>query len=401
MLKKLRIKFVVVIMSIVLAMLLIIFGLVYHFTAENMAQHTENTLHALVQAAKRPDQIMVQQDVGMPYIIIRVDMFGQMLASGVSSYDIEDEKFIQSLAKDILRRGVHSGMLEEYGLQYYCDMDITGQYFALVDVSVQSRSLQSLVSIAVWVGVGAFIVFFCISLLLAFWAVKPVEKAWKQQKQFISDASHELKTPLTVILSNAELLNNSEIDREEAQQYLENITVTAHRMRSLTEGMLELSRADNGQVKMHFENIDFSNLLVNSVLPFEPAFYEKHMRLESRITDGIRVKGCQDYLTQVIGILLENALKYSDPGVVSVNLQYYGKGKCLLAVANPGVPLTPQEQKDIFRRFYRADTSRSHDGSFGLGLAIAKTVVQEHDGEIWVQSNSTGNCFFVSLPIIQ
>lgn len=400
MLKKLRIKFVMVIMSIVLGMLLIIFGLVYHFTDVNMTEHRENTLHTLVQAAKNPEAMMHRQDVGMPYILIRVDRFGQLLASGVTGYDIQDEDFVRELVEDIYDIGRVSGVLKAYDLQYYCEVDLAGQYFALVDISAQEQSLQSLVTIGIWVGVGAIIAFFGISLLLAYWVVKPVDKAWKQQKQFISDASHELKTPLTVIMSNAELMGGEEVDPEDARQYAQNIALTAQRMRRLTEGMLELSRVDNGQVKKSFEALDLSALVEQGILPFEPAFYEKHMRLESSIAPNIHVRGNAQYLSQVVDILLENALKYSDPGIVHVTLQRYGRGHCLLAVANPGTPIAPEDRQAIFERFYRCDTARTHNGSFGLGLAIAQSTVREHDGDVWVESNETGNCFCVTIPTI-
>ena len=108
--------------------------------------------------------------------------------------------------------------------------------------------------------------------------------------------------------------------------------------------------------------------------------------------------GSEQYLHQLVDILLDNAGKYSAPGIVAVDLQRQGRGQCLLTVANPGEPIATEDLKRIFERFYRTDKARSRTGSFGLGLAIAQSVVQEHGGRIWAESNVTGNRFCVLLP---
>ena len=133
-------------------------------------------------------------------------------------------------------------------------------------------------------------------------------------------------------------------------------------------------------------------------MTFEPVLFEKGLQLECHIQPGIFLKGNGQSLRQVADILLDNTLKYSAPGVVTLELIRSGRGKCLLAVSNPGEPIPTEELERIFDRFYRTDKSRSRDGSFGLGLSIAKTVVTEHGGKIWAKSNETGSCFFVELP---
>ena len=229
--------------------------------------------------------------------------------------------------------------------------------------------------------------------------MKPVDRAWQQQKQFVSDASHELKTPLTVILSNAELIDGEEGLSEDGRQFAKNILFMSRKMRNLTEGLLELSRADNGQVKQHFAPVDLSKLAEESVLPFEPAFYEQGMVLQWHIEEGVRCNGNEQYLRQVVDILLDNARKYSAPGTVYLELKRQNR-QCLLTLFNPGEPIAPEERERIFDRFYRSDRARSQSGSFGLGLSIAKSIVTEHGGRIWVQSNQNGNLFCVSIPAV-
>ena len=111
------------------------------------------------------------------------------------------------------------------------------------------------------------------------------------------------------------------------------------------------------------------------------------------------MNGSDRYLSQVVQILLDNAVKYSQPGIVELQLQRYGRGQAMLTVSNPGNPIDPNDRERIFDRFYRADEARTGSGSFGLGLAIAKSMVEEHGGRIWVESNETGNCFCIILPI--
>ena len=272
-----------------------------------------------------------------------------------------------------------------------------GQQLVFVDISGQRAALTSLIQVSALIGVVSLVIFFVVSVLLARWAVKPVERAWQQQRQFVSDASHELKTPLTVIMSNAELLHSAPEDDPNRERFAESILSMSHRMRKLVEGLLELARGDNGQINSHFAQVDFSELTKEAVMQFEPLMYEKGLLLRSEISDDIALSGNEQYLQQLVSILLDNATKYTDSGIVAVKLTRQGKGQCLLTVANPGTPLEKDDLEKIFQRFYRVDKARSEE-SFGLGLSIAKNITDAHQGAIWARSNETGNCFYVQLP---
>lgn len=210
---------------------------------------------------------------------------------------------------------------------------------------------------------------------------------------------HELKTPLTVILTNSELLQSGESNPELRQQCADNISVMAGQMRGLVENLLDLARADNGQVQTAMTLLDYSELVSDCLLPFEPVFFEKGMELKCDITPGLFVRGSDSYLRQVVDILLDNAQKYAFPGGgVGVTLRKQGS-HCLLAVANQGPAIPEEELKNIFKRFYRADKARSRDGSYGLGLSIAQRVVEEHGGRITADSRNNVNTFQVLLPL--
>ena len=396
MLKKLRTKFVIVNMSIVVGMLLIIFGMLFNFTQVDLEKDSTTVLQTLARNALKPGT-PPPVDTNLRYFSIHYNMFrGEIFASGDTTFPVEDPKFLEELILLLYDLEEDEGYLDEYNLRYYRIVSRDVMAVGFVDVSSYREVMDSLGISAAIIGILSVAVFFVFSLLLARWMVKPVDKAWNQQKQFVSDASHELKTPLTVIMSNAELLQTADTE-ETLNRYSANILTMSHRMRSLVEGLLDLSRVDNGKVKQNFARLDMSKFTEDAVLPFEPVFFEKGLIFQSEIQKGITINGSEQYLGQLIQILLDNAVKYSAPGIVELQLQRKGK-QALLTVSNPGTPIDPEDREHIFDRFYRSDKARTGSGSFGLGLAIANSIVTEHEGKIWVDSNQTGNCFCILLP---
>ena len=396
MLKKLRLRFIGINMAIVTGMLLIIFGLVFQFTQTDLESKSDTMLQTLTQSAREPGN--VSRNVQLPYFILQVNTWGEVIASGNTHYDISDKEFVQELIQYVYTADQSTGLMEKYDLKYSVVSGAGIQKLCFLDVSSQQVALTSLLQTSILIGVFALAAFTFISILLARWAVKPVDRAWQQQKQFVSDASHELKTPLTVIMSNTELLQNEDCDTESRQRFTDSILSSAKQMRSLVEGMLELARADNGQIRTSFDTVDMSKTVFDSVLPFEPVFFENGMVLEYIVEPDIQLTGSAQHLRQLTDILLDNARKYSDPGMVELRLCRHGRNQCLLTVSNPGNPIPKDDLKKIFERFYRADSARTSSGSFGLGLSIAQRIVQEHGGQIWAESNPTGNRFCVTLP---
>ena len=396
MIKKLRKRFVIINMAIITGMLLIIFGLVIHFTGNDLDNKSDTMLQKLAQNALDPGA--PEMDMQLPYFTLRFNTRGEVFARGKTHYDISDPKLIDALMKQIGRINKSSGYLEEYKLKYTVVTTPSMQVIAFLDISSHQSTLISLVQVSITTTVIALAIFTLISILLAWWTVNPIDKAWKQQKQFVSDASHELKTPLTVIMSNAELLQNPDYDAENQQRFKNNILAGSRQMRQLVEGMLELARADNGQIQTHFDTVNMSKTVLDSLLPFEPVFYENGKTLHYAVAPDIQLHGSSQHLHQLTDILLDNAQKYSTPGIIELRLCRQGKHQCLLSVSNPGNPIAEEELEAIFRRFYRSDTARSNNSSFGLGLSIAQRIAEEHGGKIWAESNQTGNCFYVLLP---
>jgi len=392
-LKKLRIKFICFTMALVFVMLSIIFGMVYGFTAENLENDSLQLMRSIGTPRNRPTNR--EPNIRTPYLVLQQNMQGVWTAQGNGYYDLEDQAFLTDLLQAVSEETHRSGVLREYDLRYMRTESPSVQY-VFMDISAERTTLRHLVRTCGTIGVASLALFFIISVFLARWAIRPVEIAWEQQKQFIADASHELKTPLAVILTNAELLAEESYSPQERQKFGQNILTMTHQMRHLVESLLELARLDN--VTPVFEPLNLSALAETALLPFEPVFFEQEMLLECDLLPGLWVNGSASYLQQVIEIFLDNARKYSDPGTVTVKLDKAGS-HALLQVENPGIPLSDDEAKNIFRRFYRTDASRCRDGSYGLGLSIAQRITEQHGGKIWAEGTASGNRFSLLLPL--
>ena len=224
-------------------------------------------------------------------------------------------------------------------------------------------------------------------------------KAEKMRQEFTANVSHELKTPLTVIMTSAELAQSPDYDEECRERFLSSILTMSRQMRGLIEQMLQLARADQADPREHFSSVDLSKVASEALLPFEPIFFEAGLTLTSDLSPAVQVTGSEPQLRQVLEILLDNARKYSqEGGATQVCLKRRGKSHCLLTVANQGEPISPEALANLFKRLYRADPARSRNGSYGLGLAIAESIVNRHRGKIWAESQNGINTFYVELP---
>ena len=373
MIKKLRFKFVLVNMSIATLLLAVILGLVFYFT----------------RASLEAESIRMMQGIAA----------GELAATGGGYYDLSDGAFLRDLVDTVFASPKRLGVIEEYGLRYYRSDLPVSQCLVFSDMSSEKATLESLTRTCILIGGLGFLLFLGVSILLSRWAVRPVERAWKQQRQFVADASHELKTPLTVIMTSAELAQSPDYGREERQRFLAAILTMSRQMKGLIEEMLQLARADQADTQAAFAPVALSRLVSDALLPFEPVFFEAGLALEADVAEDIQVSGSAAQLRQVVEILLDNARKYSRAGgSTQVSLSRPRRGRCLLTVANQGEPLSDQALQNIFKRFYRADPARSRTGSFGLGLAIAETIVTRHHGRIWAESREGRNLFHVELP---
>ena len=399
MIRRLRLKFVCITMAIVTVMMTLMFCVQYRTTQTGLEQSSIKALQAAAQGPMGALRPGFGRESDQPCFILSLNAWGNLMVDGDKYYDLSDNTLNIAIYNAAFLDGRETGVLENYGLRYYRAESPIELRFVFTDIQLEQQTLRQLLRSSVAIGAAGFTGFLVISILLAGWAVRPVERAWEEQRQFVADASHELKTPLTVILTNAEMLREPAYDPAQKDQFSQSILTMSHQMRSLVESLLQLARADCGQTNLERVPLEWSQTLERAVLPFEPVYFEEGLLLESVIQPGICVMGNEAQLCQVAEILLDNARKYSTPGgIVRLNLTVQGR-QAVLSVASPGETLTARQCRDIFRRFYRADQARSRDGSYGLGLAIAERIVSDHRGKIWAEGRDGMNAFYVALPL--
>lgn len=388
MIRSLRRKFIAMTMAVFSLLLCVIFSLVVHFTGQNLEAES---IRFLQTAAESPTQPGIPGQMRQPCFVIRATPWGQTVQSS-GGFDLSDERLMTQIVALAAASESELGILEDYSLRYLRTQRPTELTLVFVDISGEEAAMRNLKLTCAAIGLLSFAAFWGVSIFLARWAVRPVERAWAEQRQFIADASHELKTPLTVILTNAELMQT-----DPDPQYARSVLTMAGRMRSLVESLLELARVDNGAVRTAFADIDLSELVSDELLPFEPVYFERGLTLESELEPGLTVSGSPRHLKQLLSILLDNALRYA-PGVAEVRVVLRRQGQnALLTVTNPG-NLSAEECRKIFLRFYRLDAARS-GGGYGLGLPIARAIAQDHGGKLWAESREGFVTLSAQLPL--
>ena len=259
-----------------------------------------------------------------------------------------------------------------------------GRIVVFLDISADQQQIDNLRLTTSVTGCAAILVFFLISIALSGWLVRPVRENFDRQKRFISDASHELKTPLAVISANADVLEG-EIGDNKWLGYIKDECV---RMNELVSELLCLARLDDkGRSRMVFEEFSLSDVVLQTALPFESSMFETGKKFNVDVQPGILLRGDRSAICHIISILIDNAGKYSDNGG-EIKVRLYTKGNHkIIEVYNTGIGIKPDKLEKVFERFYREDEARSSEtGGYGLGLAIAKSIAELHGGSVSAQS---------------
>lgn len=395
MIRKLRLKIVgisVVTVAVVLVSALVILAL---STRSQMAQSSEARLYKALEG--KLDKSELPGSSGLPCFVAEVYSGGTIRLSGSSYYNLQDEEMVLHIVQAALEREDDSGVLGDYSLRYLRRIGVVSVRIAFTDCTMEQATMRSLLLRSGLVALAALAVLAGLSYCLAGLVVGPVKRAWQEQKQFVSDASHELKTPLTVILSSSELAAEEQ-DVQRTKQYVEGIHAESLRMKALVEDMLTLARTESG-TRPETEAVDLSDTVLESVLAFEPVAFESGRELVYDIQPELTVMGSGVQLRRLTDILLDNAVKYAAEGT-PVRLLLRQEGRCAaLRVENRGETIPAEKLRHIFDRFYRADESRSGGEGFGLGLAIAQSIAQSHGGSIGCASEEGVTRFIVTLPL--
>ena len=403
MIRKLRWQFVGVCMALVLTVLAAVFAAAYHAVRQNIEDLSRQVLTQVIREDGSGSAPGVSVEIGgdrllLPYFTVNI-WGGTAYITGGTYANLEDTDALRDILSQCLEQNQTEGTVEDYHLRYLVEDNGLYRKLAFVDMSMEQATLARVIRSYLVIALAALLVLLGIAAAASRWVTRPVERAWRQQRQFLSDASHELKTPLTVILSNAELLEGAALPEKPAR-WSGNIRCEAEQMRTLVEQMLTLARADNGVRPAAMEPVNFSDVATECVLSFEPVAFEAGKPLEDHVAEDVTVTGDRDRLRHLISILLDNAVKYGAPGgTITLTLERTER-QARLTVANPGDPIPPEHLPHLFERFYRADSSRGEQSGFGLGLSIADTIAREHKGSLRAESDAVSTRFIFTLPSV-
>ena len=307
-------------------------------------------------------------------------------SSNTSNFDV------QSVAEKIVtkKQGMRIGSLynNKYSYNYYLDTIII-----INTKNINNRLMLILIKSLIILLIVEILVYY-VSKMLTKRITKPAQESYEKQRDFIADASHELKTPLAVIIASSDELKS---DKKNAK-YVDNIKYESERMNNLIKSLLDLSKLENGVSIANYKEENISKIIERICLTFEAIAYENNVNIDINIEKDIKLKCSKEEIEKLISILLDNAIKHSyKDSSISVNL-YNDKNSINLEIVNSGDPIKAGDEEKIFERFYRSDKSRKRDSNrYGLGLAIAKNIVINHNGTIKAYSKDGLTTFKINL----
>ncbi len=330
--------------------------------------------------------------------------------SGSATYTVSSNSLNLSSAQldaavaYVLAKNKTEGNISKQELRYRTSTEDGVLKIAFADTSEARDAVKKTIFISGFLTVCGLVIVFFISLLLSGLAIRPVKRSWKQQHQFVADASHELKTPLTVILANNNIIMSHKHDTVASQEkWLNSTKEEAEHMSKLVGDLLFLAKSDGEQSPVVFSEIDLSDICENVSLQFDPVAFEKGLNLTCDVQPGITMQGDGTQLNQLVRIFLDNACKYTpEGGDITLRLAKNGP-QTIMSVTNTGDPIPKEDLDHLFERFYRVDEARtrtSSEGGYGLGLAIAKTITERHGGTVSVESTAgKGTVFTVTFKV--
>lgn len=412
MFKKLRNKFLVLNIVTIFIMMVFAFNFIYFITYKSVYSGVDMELRRVSDFENKFNQnhkeqfpkfsgknLPPQRSIGFNLITTN----DHVIKYHSSLVSLSDE-FYEEAKEAAFSNNNNTGKFKLYGnyWAYNIQPHPIGYKINILDITSQHDFLVNLIYTFLIVSAGMLFVIFFISKFFANKAIDPIKEAFHKQKQFIADASHELKTPLAVINTNVDVLLANDTDTIRNQsKWLLYIQSEVERMGKLTNDLLYLTRMEYSDAKAIFSKVNLSDAIESVILTMEAVIFENSIFLDYNIQPELMVNGNSEQLKQVAMILLDNALKYTNQnGKVNISLKKYNNN-AVLSISNTGIGIPPENLPKIFDRFYRVDKSRSREsGGYGLGLAIAKSIVEQHTGKISVTSVLNDvTTFTVEIPI--
>ncbi|MBQ8496450.1 MAG: HAMP domain-containing histidine kinase [Clostridia bacterium] len=408
MLKKLKLKFILTNMLLVGIVVLFIFSAVCVMTYRSQTEEMERALEDAVFSRGKNDlhfggiplppfeEKKKEEDYLLPAVYtfpVLVDFDGNLLVTYDGELEMDEDFLIESI-RSAVSAEEDRGILSSQNLMYLRKPTTLGYMIAFASTEHLQNTMRNTVLISAAACFASLLLFLLVSIGLSELAIRPAREAWEKQKRFVADASHDLKTPLTVILANQDILLSHESETIASQkQWLESTEEETKRMRGLVDKLLMLAKSEDMKERMTFHEVNVSELCEQVALQFEAVAFEREIMIESKIAQNIIRKTDAEAFERLLHILLDNALKYSPRGEsVQIVLEPVRR-TLILSVRNGGEVIPKETLSHLFERFYRADQARTV-GGFGLGLSIAKNLAEGLHASISVSSDAEKGTVF-------
>lgn len=408
MIRQLRRKFITTTLLLVVAVLFLAFCCVFFFEARNLEAESETLLRQLSEesdssnllgsfffsdkSTQKGDALLNVYDRLRPAFILYVyDDTHTYQVSGYASSAEPRDSYLNGIIRDVTASGAETGTLKQQNLRFRCSEQTGGRKIVLLDKSYEDDSLRTLLLTLFGAWCVSLLLILSVSILITRIALKPTERSLQQQKQFISDISHELKTPISIIDASTDIVRSHPDDSVQQQEkWLGYLRTETGRMLTLISDLLTLARTEESDSSGACAPLNLSDLSYSIVLPMESICFEEGRQLQIDIQDGLFVRADESAMRQLVSILLDNACKYSGVGGHITFTLRAESDRVVICVQNTGDVIPPNQLPHIFDRFFRvANASSQNAGGHGLGLAIAKKLTEENRGKITAESNET------------
>ena len=408
MIYSLRRKLIWICGASVIAVFIIIFALIYVFSTNQLNSAMDvitdrisqndgvfpelDDEHPLPEGVGRfPDFITAETKFSTRFFTVYFDKSGEISSANTESVSSVTNETAYEYAQKAVAKNKERGWIDGYRYKIYGTS--FGQAVVFVDGNMNRSVANMTVLSAGAVLVGSLIIILVLIIIFSKKAVKPIAESYEKQKQFITDANHELKTPLTLVLTNLDIVE-TETGKNE---WLDDIRAECERMNALVRQLVTLTKMDEEENGLSFEPFSISGVAVDTISEFAPLADSKGIRLSANVQPDAEYIGDEAAIRRVFSILLDNAIKYCDNGG-QIEFVLRGKKRPVITVENSCSEVNDIELKKLFDRFYRADKSRTFTGGFGIGLSIAQAIVHRHHGEICAyKKNSSIIGFKVTL----
>lgn len=381
MIKQAQSKFIRLTSLILLSVFLLIFATTFIIMRNGTTYALADSLNDVAEIYN--DDVNAPPPPNALYAELNVNFSTKEVTIVTLKYDDSSFKSvnIRSIVKTVGLRSetITNGNIDSF---YYL-IDTTGSTYKLFAIdattmfsSQNSNVIKTLIALLV-----IYVALVLITYACSFAVFKPISENFERQKQFISDASHELKTPLTIIGASADVLK-----AENDNKWVNNIKEQTERMGALVTDMLSLAKLEENTV-INKTEFNLSEEIINNTLPFEAVTFEHNQRIFYEVQEDVKIVADKECVKKIINILMDNAVKYtSKNGKIIIKLSK-NKGKTVFSIYNTGSNVPDKDSARIFERFYRADESRSRErGGSGLGLAIAKNIANANKWKIYANS---------------